>query len=157
MDWSHVDYSTCGILQCFYQLFGLKWMGAVRISVQTADKNIAIIHTTQVHQLRHFLTLRCCFWLKYSSSIHNIAFSSEKVVYCLNQERNMHRLSTVYKQKKVQNCSKPMCRWILMWENNRGWTFFLWGKVMFMDFYQKQKCYEMHIMFCEKEWCARAK
>ncbi len=27
-----------------------------------------------------FLTLNCCFWLKYESSIHNIAFSSEKVV-----------------------------------------------------------------------------
>ncbi len=29
----------------------LKWMGAVRIRVLTADKNLTIIHTTPVHQL----------------------------------------------------------------------------------------------------------
>ncbi len=29
----------------------LQWMGAVRMRVQTADKNITIIHTTLVHQL----------------------------------------------------------------------------------------------------------
>ncbi len=29
----------------------LQWMGAVRMRVQTADKNITIIHTTPVHQL----------------------------------------------------------------------------------------------------------
>ncbi len=29
----------------------LQWMGAVRMRVQTADKNITIIHTTRVHQL----------------------------------------------------------------------------------------------------------
>ncbi len=29
----------------------LQWMGAVRMRVQTADKNITIIHTTAVHQL----------------------------------------------------------------------------------------------------------
>ncbi len=29
----------------------LQWMGAVRMRVQTADKNITIIHTAPVHQL----------------------------------------------------------------------------------------------------------
>ncbi len=29
----------------------LQWMGAVRMRVQTADKNITIIHTTPVNQL----------------------------------------------------------------------------------------------------------
>ncbi len=29
----------------------LQWMGAVRLRVQTADKNITIIHTTPVHPL----------------------------------------------------------------------------------------------------------
>ncbi len=29
----------------------LQWMGAVRMRVQTADKNITILHTTPVHQL----------------------------------------------------------------------------------------------------------
>ncbi len=30
--------------------------------------------------IKTFLTLNHCFWLKYESSIHNIAFSSEKVI-----------------------------------------------------------------------------
>ncbi len=67
-------------------------MGAVRMRVQTADKNITIIHTTPVHQLtsweeiscmfvrnksiiKTFLTSNCCFWLKY------IALSTEKVIW----------------------------------------------------------------------------
>ncbi len=29
----------------------LQWMGAVRMRVQTADKNITIIHTTPIYQL----------------------------------------------------------------------------------------------------------
>ncbi len=28
----------------------LQWMGAVRLWVKTADKDITIIHTTQIHQ-----------------------------------------------------------------------------------------------------------
>ncbi len=49
---------------CFFIRFGemclcisvsainaLQWMGAVRMRVQTADKNITMIHTTPVHQL----------------------------------------------------------------------------------------------------------
>ncbi len=31
----------------------LQWMGAVRMRVQTADKNITIIHTTPVHFLQN--------------------------------------------------------------------------------------------------------
>ncbi len=82
---------------CFFIRFGeiyhsitcspmdpLQWMGAVRMRVQTADKNITI-HTTPVHQLtswedkncmfvrnksiiKTFLTSNCCFWLKYKST-----------------------------------------------------------------------------------------
>ncbi len=29
----------------------LQWMGAVRMRVQTADKNITMIHLTPIHQL----------------------------------------------------------------------------------------------------------
>uniref|UniRef100_A0A8C1LXS7 Phosphatidylinositol transfer protein beta isoform n=1 Tax=Cyprinus carpio TaxID=7962 RepID=A0A8C1LXS7_CYPCA len=54
-------------------------MGAVRMRVQTDDKNITIIHTTPVHQLlssnksiKTFLTSNYCFWRKYESSVHNI-------------------------------------------------------------------------------------
>ncbi len=40
----------------------LEWMGAVRTRVQTADKNIAIIHTTPVHQLRSIMDYGLIFW-----------------------------------------------------------------------------------------------
>ncbi len=36
----------------------LQWMGAVRKRVQTADKNITIIHTTPVHQLTSCVFVR---------------------------------------------------------------------------------------------------
>ncbi len=36
----------------------------------------------------------------YPSFIHYIAFSSEEVLSCMIQEKNMYRSSTVYKQKQ---------------------------------------------------------
>ncbi len=39
----------------------LQWMGAVRMRVQTADKNITIIHTTPVHQLTSGEDKSCVF------------------------------------------------------------------------------------------------
>ncbi len=51
----------------------LQWMGAVRMRVQTADKNITIM-------------LR----LKYESSINKIAFSSEKVILSESGENCAH-------------------------------------------------------------------
>ncbi len=39
----------------------LQWMGAVRMSVQKADKYITIIHTTQVHQLMSCEVKSCVF------------------------------------------------------------------------------------------------
>ncbi len=69
-------------------------MGAVRMRVQTADKNVTIIHTTPVHHLMSWedksymfvkkqihqivLTVNLCL-LKYEASIHDIDFSSEKI------------------------------------------------------------------------------
>ncbi len=38
-----------------------KWMGAVRMRVQTADKNITIIHTTAVHRLTSCEVKSCVF------------------------------------------------------------------------------------------------
>ncbi len=73
----------------------LQWMGAVRMRVQTADKNITIIHTTPVHQFMSCEAKICVFarnkciikiffnfkqLLKYESSIYNIASSNEKVI-----------------------------------------------------------------------------
>ncbi len=76
----------------------LQWMGAVRMRVQTADKNIPIIHMTPVHQLKScevkkkkksffvilfcikcLLTLNHHFSPKYESRIHNNSSSSKKV------------------------------------------------------------------------------
>ncbi len=84
-------------------------MGAVRMRVQTTDKNITIIHTTPVHQLTSCEVKNCmlvrnqsiktcistsnwCFWLKAECCVHNFAIS------CVNQGRYMHRSSTVYKK-----------------------------------------------------------
>ncbi len=39
----------------------LHWMGAVRIRVQTADKNITVIHTAPVHQLTTGKVKNCMF------------------------------------------------------------------------------------------------
>ncbi len=39
----------------------LQWMGAVRMRVQTADKNIKIIHTILVHQLMSCEVKTCVF------------------------------------------------------------------------------------------------
>ncbi len=39
----------------------LQWMGAVRMRVQTADKNITIIHTTPVHRLTSWEAKHCMF------------------------------------------------------------------------------------------------
>ncbi len=58
---------------------------------------------------------------------------------CVNQERNMHRSSTVYKQKIVQNSSKQICWWILMREDNRGWTFSLEEVLLWIMEYFGQK------------------
>ncbi len=59
---------------CFFIWFGeikyyitsssmnhLQWMGAVRIRVQTDDKNITIIHTSPVHQLMTCEVKSCVF------------------------------------------------------------------------------------------------
>ncbi len=39
----------------------LQWMGAVRMKLQTADKNITIIHTTPVHQFTPYEAKSCLF------------------------------------------------------------------------------------------------
>ncbi len=71
-----------------------------------------IIHVAPVHQflscevkscmfvgnkstIKMFLTSNCCFCLKCDSYIHSIAR--------LNQERNMHKSSTIYKRKQSKH------------------------------------------------------
>ncbi len=88
----------------------LQWMGAVRMRVQTADKNNPITHTTpsinilwseNVHVSKEANTQ---FYLqtitsrkKNESSIHNTAFSREKVVWSESGEKYAqikHRLQS---------------------------------------------------------------
>ncbi len=52
----------------------LQWMGAVRMKVQTTDKNITIIHKTPILN-RHF-------WTKYQSIIYINAFSNDNIPCC---------------------------------------------------------------------------
>ncbi len=49
--------------------------------------------------------------------MYNTAFFSE-TSSCLNQERNR----TDQAPFTSQNTSKQLCWWILMWEDNEGWT-----------------------------------
>ncbi len=68
-----------------------------------------------------------------SPLIYNIASSSKKVI---SSEQIKHCLQV----KRVQNSSKQICWWILMGENNRGWTFSLEEALLWiMDSYFHQK------------------
>ncbi len=117
----------------------LQWMGAVRMGVQTADKNITIIHTTPDHQLmscevkgcvlitnktlKMFLTSNHCFHQKYESSIHNIAFSSEKAVSSELGEKYA-QIKHCLHAKTVVN--KYVC--VLWCERTTGDVLFHWRK-----------------------------
>ncbi len=105
----------------------LQWMGAVRMRVQTADKNITIINTTPVHQLtsgedkswnksiiKMFLT---------QIRIYNNASSSEKVFWSESGEKSASDQALFTRQ----NSSKQICGWILMWETT-GDALFHWRK-----------------------------
>ncbi len=83
--------------------------------------------------IKHYLWIRCGFIsnplfeslfesLKYESSIHNIAFSSEKVVHSSRQNVNFRQDSS--KQFWTNMFMDfEICPWILMWEDNRAWAF----------------------------------
>ncbi len=75
----------------------LQWMGAVRMRVQTADKNITIIHTTPVHKLISYEAKRCVFEerKKIHQDVYTFKLWSIILISHLNQERNMQRSSTV--------------------------------------------------------------
>ncbi len=92
-------------------------MGAVRMRVQTADKNITIIHSTPVHQLLHCELKSCMFVINHpsltcfnfkpllpwvESFIHNIAFSREKVVSSESGEKYA-QIKHCLQAKIVQN------------------------------------------------------
>ncbi len=99
----------------------LQWMGAVGMRVQTADKNIIIIHTIPAHQLscevyicmfvrnkfivKKFWTSNYFFQLKQESFIHNIAFSSEEGTSSESRE----------KYAQIMNCYKQKTKQALKW------------------------------------------
>ncbi len=111
----------------------LQWMGAIRMRAQTADKNITIIHTTSVHQLtscdvkscmfvrnksiiKMFLTSKCCL------RINTCLVSSES-------EEKYAQIKHRLKVKTVQNSSKQVCWWYLMW-GQLEMEFFTGGNVI---------------------------
>ncbi len=81
-------------------MYALQWMGAVRMRVQTGDKNITIIHTTPVHQL---MSGDKSWAYGYKSKIwfHNPSSSIEKRYYGLWT----HILAIQFEDKKT-------CWWI---------------------------------------------
>ncbi len=80
----------------------LQWMGAVRMRVQTADKNITIIHTTPVQQLTCCEEKRCvsrrfqlcpsrcfllCIWVKKKNeSIITLPLLKKSISCCLSRQ-----------------------------------------------------------------------
>ncbi len=84
----------------------LQCMGAFRMRVQTADKNITVVHKTPVHHLTSCKVKSCMFVRKKSikmllmSNKSFILFSPLKKLSHLNRERNMHRSNTIYKWKQ---------------------------------------------------------
>ncbi len=77
----------------------LQWMGAVRMRVQTADKNITIIHTPPDHQWTSWdknwnksSIKMLCFWLKCESIMHNNAPSC----YLLHQNTSTYLFQAIF-------------------------------------------------------------
>ncbi len=76
--------------------------------------------------------LNHCFHLKYKSIIHNNISSSEKIVWSESGEKSAQiniRLQII----TVQNISKQICGWVLMWEDKEIDFFFTGGSVI-MDY-----------------------
>ncbi len=117
----------------------LQWMGAVRMRVQTADKNITSnphhsspsinvllreklcvcrekIHHEDVFNFKLLIPAKISSILL--SSIHNVAFSSEKVILSESGE-----ICTYQALFTSENSPKHICVWILIWKDNRTWTF----------------------------------
>ncbi len=82
----------------------LQWMGAVRMGVQTADKNITIIHTSPVHQLTS--KVKNCVFVRNNSIIDFKLLLWAKIQvlylqYCiLVLSESEEKLRTVYKWKQ---------------------------------------------------------
>ncbi len=97
----------------------LKWMGAVRMRVQTADKNITI-STCNPHKAKSCMFIRnksiiktsnYCFWLKYKGLYLLLSPVTKLKEICTDQARFT-----------LQNSFKQICWWILMGEDNRKLT-----------------------------------
>ncbi len=79
-------YITCSLMDL------VLWMGAVRMRVQTSDKNITVIHTTQIHQLISCKVKSCVF----ARNIHQDAVTVN-IASCQNttiHNNLFHRNST---------------------------------------------------------------
>ncbi len=109
--------------------------------VQTADKTSQSSISNRLHHLTSCEAKSCVFvrnksiiktfglqtlfQLKYESShLISIAFSSEMLSH-LNQDGNMHRSGTVYKQKQATTALNKYFGWFWFSKDNRRWTFLL--------------------------------
>ncbi len=73
--------------------------------------------------------------------MYNTGFSSGQAVL---SESGENKSSTIYKQEQ-SNSSKETCRWVLMCDDNRGWTFSLEEALLCKRnscFGQKKKCFK---------------
>ncbi len=102
------------------------------------NNNPQVIHTPPVHQLtsceakgcmfvrnksiiKDILTSNRCFWLKW---VHNNTSSRSHLIWIRRE------ICTDQAQFTSKNSSKQICGWILIWEDNRGWTFFTQGSII---------------------------
>ncbi len=99
----------------------LQWMGAVRMRVQTADKNITIIHTTPVHQLTSCEVKKKCVYKKQFLFNLKLLYPLKKILSEWGEK--YAQIKHCLQAKRVLNTNKQICWQILMWEDNRVWTF----------------------------------
>ncbi len=81
-------FKNCSITSLAHQWYSLQWMGAIRTRDQTADKNIAVIHTTPVHQLTSCEVKSCVFVINKSSRHFNLKRSLLAKIWVNNQEQH---------------------------------------------------------------------
>ncbi len=112
----------------------LQWMGAVIMTGPNSNQKY-IYHSNPHKSSPSINVLWCVFVCHYdfiSFFVHNIAFSSEKVVF----PESVEKKCTVQAPFTSKNSSKQICQWILIWEDKRGGCF------------QWRKSYDYRQVFC---------
>ncbi len=97
-------------------MFPLQWMGAVRTRVQTADKNITMIHKQSIFGHKRWLKVITPWWICFftnSFSFHKMLIdelklcgSSNVFISCLNSSDGTHSLQRIHWWKTDVNFFK---------------------------------------------------